>query len=73
MESNDGTFKDYDSLIPAPLWGEWYDTDFPDFSHFSGEGHALLAKQVGEDIQGLLGDPTAPGSQETSNTCMNSS
>ncbi|HVN37872.1 MAG TPA: SGNH/GDSL hydrolase family protein [Myxococcota bacterium] len=49
------TFRDYDDLIPRDLWGRWYDTDMPDFSHFTAAGHRLLATQVATDIAPLLG------------------
>ncbi len=48
-------FADYDGLIPSKLWGTWYDTDYPDYSHFTGEGHRILAAQVGRDIARYIG------------------
>jgi len=69
VESNGGTYKDYDPLVPAELWGDWYDTDFPDFSHFTGAGHAVLANQVGKDIEGLLGEPS-PGPEQEVNDAV---
>jgi len=51
---NGAEFGDYDSLIPRELWGTWYATDFPDFSHFTAAGHRILAERVQHDIAGLL-------------------
>lgn len=48
------SFRDYDELIPPELWGTWYDTDFPDFSHFTSAGHRILARQTAEDIAPIL-------------------
>jgi hypothetical protein len=48
------TFQDYDDLIPQDLWGTWYGTDLPDFSHFTAAGHRLLAQRVLQDISGML-------------------
>jgi hypothetical protein len=63
-------FRDYDDLIPKDLWGRWYATDLPDFSHFTAAGHRLLAKQVRQDIAPILGldavDHTPPGKTRSS-------
>lgn len=59
-ERRGARFADYDALIPAELWGTWYDTEFPDFSHFTAEGHRMLARAVLRDIMPMLdGLPTA--------------
>jgi hypothetical protein len=51
--------RDYDDLIPRELWGTWYATDYPDFSHFTSAGHRILAHQVALDIADLLDDQSA--------------
>ena len=61
-------FEDYDSLIPTELWGTWYKTAYPDFSHFTAAGHRLLAERVRSDIAPLLGaastSPPPPGESD---------
>jgi hypothetical protein len=47
-------YADYDDLIPKQHWGSWYATEYPDFSHFSGEGHRILAASVKRTIQPLI-------------------
>ncbi len=66
VESNGGTYKDYDPLIPEELWGTSGGTEFPDFSHFTGAGHVLLAKQIGADIEALLSSSGATPKQGAS-------
>jgi hypothetical protein len=65
---SNAVYEDYDDLIPRELWGSWYDTDFPDFSHFTARGHEILAERVKQDIGPLLdrnkrGKPASPGSE----------
>ena len=52
---HNAAFRDYDDLISNEQWGTWYATDYPDFSHFTGEGHRTLARKVKQDIAPLTG------------------
>ena len=62
-------FRDYDGLVPAELWGTWYKSSDPDFSHFTAAGHRLLAAQVRADaaplIDGTSAALSAPGQERT--------
>jgi hypothetical protein len=53
-------YQDYDELIPTESWGNWVGSDMPDFSHFTGEGHVILAERARQDLLRLLegGDET---------------
>jgi hypothetical protein len=49
--SPDVCFADYENIIPVSDWGQFYATSQPDFSHFMGAGHKILAGAVYEDMQ----------------------
>ncbi|MFP8880821.1 MAG: hypothetical protein VCE43_15975 [Myxococcota bacterium] len=53
-------YQDYDELIPTEAWGNWVGSDMPDFSHFTGEGHVILAERARQDLQHMFegGDET---------------
>jgi len=58
----DATFADFQSLVPAELWGQKGSTAVGggtevDFMHFQAGGHVLLARALGDTIENEMLEP----------------